>query len=450
MQALRWTSIFCFLILRTALPAAAQDTARMEQVIQYYAGEKLFMGSVLVVKDDKVLLDKAYGFANLEWDIPNTPATKFRLGSLTKQFTATAILLLEERGKLKLQDPIKKFVPDAPAAWDTITLFHLLTHTAGVPNYTGFGDMKTAMRRTVTPAELIATFRDKPLDFLPGEKWNYSNSNYVLLGAVIEKAGGVPYSQFLQDNIFTPLGMKDTGYDSATAILPMRASGYVRRKGVLLNDDFIDMSTPYAAGSLYSTTHDLLTWEKALYGGKLLTPASLKKLTAPVKEEYAFGLQIHDDRGHLRFSHNGGIPGFSTSLAWYPNDHLAIAVLDNVSSGNATWVMTRLADVTLGRPVILPSERKEIAVNQKTLDRYVGRYQLERGPVLAITRDSGHLFSQVDQQQKIAMFGEAGGDVFTRIVDSQVSFVQQGDAPASALVLHLGDHDITAKRLPEN
>ncbi len=132
----RWITVACLMILQTALPASAQDVARMEQVIQYYAGEKLFMGSVLVVKDDKVLLDKAYGSANLEWNIPNTTATKFRLGSLTKQFTAAAILLLEERGKLKLDDPIKKFVPDAPATWDKVTLFSLLTHTAGVPNYT--------------------------------------------------------------------------------------------------------------------------------------------------------------------------------------------------------------------------------------------------------------------------------------------------------------------------
>ncbi|MDB5740937.1 MAG: beta-lactamase [Alphaproteobacteria bacterium] len=447
MRAGRWTLGICLTLLWQT-PAMAQDTARMDQVMQYYLGEKLFMGNVLVVKDDKVLLDKSYGSANLEWNIAATPATKFRLGSLTKQFTAAAILLLEERGRLKLDDPIGKFVPDAPAAWDKVTLFNLLTHTAGVPNYTSFADFKAAMRRTVTPAELIATFRDKPLDFAPGTKWSYSNSNYILLGAVIEKTSGMPYAQFLQDNLFTPLGMMDTGYDSAAQIIPMRASGYVRRKGALLNDDFIDMSTPYAAGSLYSTTHDLLTWEKALYGGKLLKPGSLKKMTTPFKEEYAFGLGVHDDAGHLRFSHNGGINGFSTSLAWYPKDHLAVVVLDNVVSGNADLMMTKLADLALGRPVILPSERKEIAVDAGLLDRYAGRYQFERGEVMTIVRDGDHLFSQVDNQSKIEMFAEAGGDFFTRAVDSQVSFVMPGDGPPSALVLHRSGPDITAKRLP--
>jgi CubicO group peptidase (beta-lactamase class C family) len=444
----RCTTAICFTLM--SLPAAAQDTARMEQVIQYYAGQKLFMGSVLVAKDDKILLDKAYGSANLEWNIPNTPSTKFRLGSLTKQFTATAILLLEERGKLKLDDPISKYIPDAPMAWEKVTIRGLLTHTAGIPNMTAFDNFPEVMRKTLTPQQLIALFRDKPLDFPPGEKWSYSNSGYILLGAVIEKAGGLPYAQFLQENLFTPLGMKDTGYDSAATVLPMRAAGYVRRKGVLVNDEFIDMSIPYAAGALYSTTHDLLAWEKGLYGGKVLKPASLKKMTTPVKADYGFGLIINSDGFHQRFSHNGGINGFSTALAWYPDDHLALVVLDNVANGNANQVMVRLADILFGRPVILPSERKEIAVDAKTLDRYVGRYQLEHGPVLTITREGDHLFAQADKQQKLEMYGEAGGDFFTTVVDSQTTFVAAGDAPASALILHQGNGTIKGSKLQEH
>lgn len=235
-------TVFCALCI---LPAAAQpDTARMEQIIQTYAKDNLFMGTVLVVKDDQVVLDKAYGSANLEWNIPNTVDTKFRLGSLTKQFTAASILLLEERGKLKLDDPVKKYLPEAPADWDKVTIYNLLTHTSGIANMTEFDNFKEVMRKTWTPAELIADFRDKPLDFQPGEKFHYSNSGYVVLGAVIEKVAGIPYAQFLQDNILTPLGLKDTGYDSWSQIIPKRATGYVRRKGQLVNDDFIDMSIP--------------------------------------------------------------------------------------------------------------------------------------------------------------------------------------------------------------
>ena len=171
------------------------DVARMEQIIQAYVPSK-FMGSVLVAQDGKVLLDKAYGFANLEWEVPNTPTTKFRLGSITKQFTAASILLLEERGKLKVDDPVKKYMPNAPAAWNKITIFHLLTHTSGIPSFTGFSDYESREAQATTPGKLVEWFRDKPLEFEPGTKWNYSNSGYVLLGYLIEKISGAELQRF--------------------------------------------------------------------------------------------------------------------------------------------------------------------------------------------------------------------------------------------------------------
>src|SRR5215470_11604894 len=191
-----------FVLMLTAL-CPAQDkpqsdtVTRMEQVVQSYVPNKQFMGSVLVAQDSKVLLDKGYGFANLEWEVPNTPTTKFRLGSITKQFTAASILLLEERGKLKVDDPVRKYLPDAPAAWDKMTIFHVLTHTAGIPNFTSFPDYRTTEAVATTPEKLVARFRDKPLEFEPGEKWNYSNSGYVLLGYLIERISGQSYEKFV-------------------------------------------------------------------------------------------------------------------------------------------------------------------------------------------------------------------------------------------------------------
>src|ERR1700719_425983 len=170
---------------------AAQDNAsRMEEVVQSYVSNKQFMGSVLVSRDKTVLFDKGFGSADLEWDIPNSPTTKFRLGSLTKQFTAACILLLEERGKLKVEDPVKKYMPDAPASWDKITIYHLLTHTSGIPNFTGFPEYRSLEPFPSTVEKIVARFRDKPLDFQPGEKWSYSNSGYVLLGYLIERITG--------------------------------------------------------------------------------------------------------------------------------------------------------------------------------------------------------------------------------------------------------------------
>ncbi len=202
------------------------DVARMDQVVQSYVNNKQFTGSVMVARGEDVLFRKSYGSANLEWNIPNTPATKFRIGSMTKQFTAASILLLEERGKLKVGDPVKKYMPDAPAAWDKITIFNVLTHTAGLPNFTSFPEYAKLQAFPMTPEQIVATFKDKPLDFEPGMKFSYSNSGYVLLGYLIEKISGGSYEKFVQENIFTPLGMKDSGYDSNTAIIERRASGY--------------------------------------------------------------------------------------------------------------------------------------------------------------------------------------------------------------------------------
>ena len=196
----------------------AQDSSRMDQIVQTYVANHQFMGSVLVARGSHVLLSKGYGSANLEWEVPNSPNTKFRLGSITKQFTAASILLLEERGKLNINDPVKKYVPDAPPTWEKITIFHVLTHTSGIPSFTSFADYPKLEPFPATAEQLVARFRDKPLEFQSGEKWNYSNSGYVLLTYLTERISGTSYEQFVRENIFAPLGMQDSGYDSTSGV----------------------------------------------------------------------------------------------------------------------------------------------------------------------------------------------------------------------------------------
>ena len=213
---------FCTLLLALLVGAGlgqkpAPDTARMDQIVLSYANARQFMGSVLVARGDELLFDKSYGMANLEWSVPNTSTTKFRIGSLTKQFTAAAILLLEERGKLRTEDPIKKYMADAPSAWDKVTVFNVLTHTGGIPSFTSFPDYAQKSLSPMTAGQLVDWFKDRPLDFEPGTKFSYSNSDYVLLGYLIEKLSGQTYETFLKQNIFTPLGMTDSGYDSNAA-----------------------------------------------------------------------------------------------------------------------------------------------------------------------------------------------------------------------------------------
>jgi CubicO group peptidase (beta-lactamase class C family) len=345
-----------FLVLWTVLPARAQEAAKLEQAIQAYVQKGAFMGSVLVARDTTIVLSKGYGMANLEWEIPNTPATKFRLGSITKQFTAASILLLEERGKLQTSDPIKKYFPDAPAAWDAITIHHLLTHTSGIKNYTAipapaFATLKTGNN---SPDQIIATVRDMPLDFPVGEKMSYSNSGYVVLGMLIEKLSGGTYEAFVQDNIFTPLGMKDSGYDSNTKIIAKRAAGYVPSPAGPINAGYVHMSTPYAAGALYSTTEDMLKWERGLLGGKVVSAALLKKMLTPEKNDYAYGLITRTHNGHRRIWHNGGIDGFNTSMAHYPDSKVTIIILGNLNGQAPDLLVAQLGAIANGDTDGLP------------------------------------------------------------------------------------------------
>ena len=339
----------------------------MEQVVQSFVKDNQFMGAVLVARGDDVLLDKGYGFANLEWSIPDSPKTKFRLGSITKQFTAASILLLEQSGKLNVNDAVKKYMPDAPAAWDNITIFHLLTHTSGIPNFTSFSDYRKLEPFSTTVAELVARFRDKPLDFQPGEKWSYSNSGYVLLGYLLEKLSGESYARFVEDNIFKPLCMVDSGYDSNSAVIPNRASGYTRGQNGMVNAGYIDMTIPLSAGALYSTTEDLLRWEQGLFGGKLLSPASLKKMTTPFKNDYGFGLGIHAVNGHEEIAHGGGIEGFNTALAYYPDDRLTVVVLGNVEGLATQEIAADLHTIAEGGSVVLSSERNVGTIRSKDI-----------------------------------------------------------------------------------
>ena len=432
--------------LLLAAAGLAQDVSRMDQVVQSYVSDKKFMGSVLVARGGEVLLSRGYGSANLEWNIPNSPATKFRLGSVTKQFTAASILLLEERGKLKTDDPVKKFMPDAPAAWDTITIFHLLTHTSGIPSFTSFPDYASQEPFAATPEKLVARFRDKPLDFQPGEKWSYSNSGYVLLGYLLEKVSGESYEKFVQENIFGPLTMKDSGYDSNSAIIPRRAAGYARAKDETENAGFIHMSIPFSAGALYSTTEDLLRWEQGLFGGKLLSAASLAKMTTPFKDDYACGVSVRTVSGHRVIDHGGGIEGFNTFLAYYPEDKLTVVALSNLNGDAPDQIVTRLAALARGEKVELPSERKEISIAPKILEQYVGTYAMAPKINMMIRLEDGQLISQMSGQGKVPLFATSESKFFPKVVDAEIEFAKDDKGVVIYLVLHQGGRDMKARR----
>jgi CubicO group peptidase (beta-lactamase class C family) len=310
------------------------------------ARDGLFSGSVLIAHRDNVLLSQGYGLANREQNIPNTPQTRFRLASITKQFTAMAILILEAQGRLNVEDPICTYLTDCPSAWETITIHQLITHTSGIPETSGLPDYRSSRATPSSPEKNIARFRDLPLDFPPGENWSYSNSGYILLGYIIEQVSGLSYEEFLKQTIFTPLKMNNTAYDHNDNNL---AVGYTSQYSSL-PADFVDVSFFDAAGALYSTIEDLYRWDQALYTEILVPQPYLDRMfaqhiTIPYGkgESYGYGWTIDQESGRTLIMHAGGLPGVSTIIARYPQDRITIIALSNNENTNAPLIRELLA-----------------------------------------------------------------------------------------------------------
>jgi CubicO group peptidase (beta-lactamase class C family) len=393
-------------------------------------------------------MEKGYGMANVELDVPNTPDTKFRLGSITKQFTATAIMQLQEQGKLSVNDLACKYVAGCPDTWKTITVHHLLTHTSGIPSYTGGEFMRKPqmVRSPLSPVEIVMLSKDKALEFEPGTKWNYDNTGYVFLGAIIEKVSGETYADYLKKHVFGPLDMQNSGYDDTKTVLKNRAAGYQPGPGGMINSDYIDMSLPHAAGSLYSTVRDLYRWDRAMYAEKVLSKASWEKMFTPVQRDYGYGLMMAPMVNHKQIGHGGGIFGFATYIARFPDDDAFVVVLSNFTNGNMQNIARDLAATMFGQTVELPGEKKAIALDSKILDRYAGTYQAPPGTI-TVTNESGHLMVQPKGQEKLEAFASSETEFFLKPVDATFTFVPGEDGKAKEFQLKQGGRTTVAKRV---
>ena len=328
--------------------AASPDiSAALDAIVGRHEG---FQGSALVAHGDVVLLSKGYGLADAERNVPNTPETRFRLGSITKQFTAMAILILQSRGLLDVNDAACDHIADCPDSWTPITISQLLSHTSGLRNFTDLDGFQATKALPSTPTQTLARIRDLPLDFVPGERFGYSNSGYIALGLIIEHVTGASFGSFIQSEIFEPLEMHDSGYDDGKAGL---ATGY--RSGTTIADP-IDMSVPHAAGGLYSTVLDMHRWDEALYAEKLVPPDLLATMFEPKVQgagpgvSYGYGVGIGTHDGKPWFFHGGGIDGFVTWYGRHPDDRLAIILLAN-------------------RESVAPYDRLDLSITDLVLDR---------------------------------------------------------------------------------
>ncbi|HEX6086544.1 MAG TPA: serine hydrolase [Thermoanaerobaculia bacterium] len=442
---LQRASVFLLLL---ALPLFAQQ-AELDAIAAKAFPADRPGAAVLVMKGGQPLLRKGYGLADVEQGTRIAPESVFRIGSLTKQFTAVAILQLVEGGKLALTDPITKFIPDYPTQGKTITIEHLLTHTSGIRSYTDKPDFPASMRKDLTPAELIATFRNDPMQFDPGAQWAYNNSAYILLGHIIEQLSGMPYADYLKKNVYPRAGLTSTYYDDVATIVPRRVPGYANNGGKLINAAYLAMSLPYAAGSLLSTVDDLAKWNAALAAGKVVDRRLLDKawtpfrLTSGESSGYGYGWGMRQLSGERVIQHSGGINGYASFAMWMPERDVYVAVLSNHESPqpSPSFVAGQLALQAIGKtwaanPIALPAS---------ALAEYTGVYRVSENVTRTITVENGQLHSQRTGNPALALV-PVGKDEFV-FRDSFTALTFERDA-AGKIVAMISDDGRTKSRAP--
>ncbi|MBW3625261.1 MAG: serine hydrolase [Armatimonadetes bacterium] len=443
----------------SSLPSVAQvvDATMTEATRGESSG-----AAILLARDGKILLEKGYGYADIGNRVPITPKTKFRIGSVTKQFTAASILALMESGKLRLDDKLSKFYPDFPRG-DEVTIRHLLNHTSGIHSYTSQPDFES---RAVTPIkmdELIEEIKKFPYDFSPGEKWQYNNSGYFLLGAILEKVSGETYESFLRKRFFGPLGMKDTGVHRANDIIAHEATGYTYAGGKLQKALNWNMEWAGGAGALYSTVGDLYRWNEAVFGGKALKPETLKQAFSPVSTEgepkpsveegYGFGWSIGRSRGLSTVSHGGGLHGFVSMLERYPEQNVTMVVLANAAPpppGLEPGSLARNVAEFLLWKEMKPRETLAADPNVKPqdLDALAGEYDFGVMRV-GVKRVGDRLFASPAGQAMIALTPRSSREFFNRRADLRLKFEEVENGEAKRLQVTQGDSKMSGTRAKE-
>ena len=333
-------------------PARAETVARLDSLARAFVADRGAPGlSIFVLRGTDTLLLGGYGYANLEDSVPATPRSVFRIGSLTKQFTAAAVMQLVEEGRIALDDTIQRFLPSYQTHGHHVAIRHLLTHTSGIPSYTSLDDHD--VNRAMPADSLLAVFSKEPFDFAPGEEYRYSNSGYFLLGLILEQVTEQPYDHIVETRLAAPLRLTDTRYGFVEPIIPRRVAGYEPDGDGFANAEYNAMTQPFAAGGLCSTVLDLVTWTRALFAGDVVQPATLDAMTTPARLNdgsairYGYGLVIGDLEGHRRVWHGGSINGFTAALDHFPDDDLTVAILVNSPGGNMGRLVGAITGVAL-------------------------------------------------------------------------------------------------------
>jgi CubicO group peptidase (beta-lactamase class C family) len=426
--------IIAILILFTGLAFADP----VDDFVKKQLEERKIPGlSIAVMKNGEIIKAEGYGYANLEHMVPAKPETVYQSGSVGKQFTATGVMMLVEEGKVNLDDPITKYFPDGPKSWNKVKVRHLLSHTGGISNKL-YDQIN--MREDQTEEQLLKKIAALPLDFQPGEKWNYSNPGYLLLGILIRKASGKFYGDFLQERIFQPLGMNTTRIINEPDIIPNRAAGYVMEREQIKNQTWVaPMINTTADGSLYFTVLDLAKWDAALYTEQLLKKSSQDQMWTPTKlntdkvEKYGFGWGMDEIRGHRIIMHGGSWQGFTTHIVRYVDDKLTVVVLTNFAAASPGSIAKGIAGIY--NPELKPIEPTEAKIDPTILDAYVGNYELESNFIIQITKENDRLVALVPEQPKFELYPESETKFFVKVAEGDFTFVKGASGKVTHLVL---------------
>ena len=389
--------VFLFLVLQSSTSISQTLEKQLDAVFQEYFKPGKPGATVLIAKGGKSIYRKAFGSANLELNVPMKPENVLELGSITKQFTAVAILKLMEEKKLSLQDPLSKYISDYPKG-NEVTIHHLLNHTSGIKNYTDMPSFRTLASEDMTPMEVINAFKNEPFDFNPGEKFNYSNSGYILLGYIIEQVSKSTYEDYIESTIFKKLGMNHSYYGSKKEIIPNRASGYSPvDENKNQNAEYLSMTLPYAAGSLMSTVDDMLLWNQAIHSNTIISEKSKLLAFTNYKTNdgkliyYGYGWMPNEISGVPTLEHSGGIFGYTTFGLYAPNENLYVIVLTNTNGISPADPALKAAAIALGKPI---KNKVNSKITEELLKQWVGTYIYDDGTIRYVTFKDGSLYSQ--------------------------------------------------------
>ena len=423
--------------------AAAQTIPEtIDELLNAYAKQNFFNGTALVAKKGSIILNKGYQWPERKLEQMADSNTIFQVGSLTKQFTATSILKLAEKKMLSLEDKLSKYFPDFPNG-DSIRIKNLLDHSSGIFDYTNDTIfMRNHALRGVSLDSLIGMFKIKPLLFKPGSSHGYSNSNYILLGRIIEISSGKSYFQFVRENIFQPIRMGHSGFDFNSQNAQHKAIDHLYVSGKAL-----DSTLSYAAASAYSTANDLYKWDRALYGSVVLSDSMLELMYSPHQSNFGYGWFVDSNAGKKVVMDQGSLSGFMSFIARSPSEEICIILLDNGPCPALAKIGEEINDIIHDQPFSWPLARPEMTVDLKTLREYVGQYRVQPGFIITIILENGHLYAQTTSRDKLELHAEHENFFFVKMLDIQITFVRDEQSKVIKLTLAQEGMELEAVRI---